>query len=39
MQRTTESAREEIGVLLGGLPALVLYVLLVAVEIYPPTAG
>jgi hypothetical protein len=28
-----------VGVLLGGLPALVLYVLLVAVGVEPPTAG
>ena len=39
VQRTAESAREEVGVLLGGLPALILYVLLVAVGVYPPTAG
>ncbi|MFL6001394.1 MAG: hypothetical protein ACJ72P_01155 [Nocardioides sp.] len=39
VQRTTESAREEVGVLLGGLPALVLYVVLVAVGVEPPTAG
>ena len=39
VQRTAESAREEVGVLIGGLPALVLYVLLVAVGVYPPTAG
>ena len=38
-ERTTESAREELGVLLGGLPALVLYVLLVVVGVEPPTAG
>lgn len=39
VQRTKESAREEVGVLLGGLPAIVLYVLLVAFGVYPPTAG
>jgi len=38
-QRTAESAREEVGVLLGGLPAILLYVVLVAVGVYPPTAG
>ena len=39
VQRTAESAREEVGVLVGGLPALVLYVALVAAGVEPPTAG
>lgn len=39
VRRTRESAREEVGVLVGGLPALVLYVVLVAAGIEPPTAG
>jgi hypothetical protein len=39
VQRTRESAREEVGVLLGGLPALLLYVVLVAAGVEPPTAG
>jgi hypothetical protein len=39
VQRTRESAREEVGVLLGGLPALAVYVILVASGVHPPTAG
>lgn len=39
VKRTKDSAREEVGVLIGGLPALVLYVVLVAVGVEPPTAG
>lgn len=38
-QRTAESAREEIGVLVGGLPGVVVYLLLVLFGVYPPTAG
>jgi len=39
VQRTTASAREEVGVLIGGLPAVVVYVILVAFGVHPPTAG
>jgi hypothetical protein len=39
VQRTRESAGEEVGVLIGGLPALLLYVVLVAAGVEPPTAG
>ena len=39
LQRTRASAREEIGVLIGGLPAVAVYVVLVAFGVHPPTAG
>ncbi|HEU5455621.1 MAG TPA: hypothetical protein VFU85_08045 [Nocardioides sp.] len=39
IQRTTASAREEVGVLIGGLPAVAVYVILVAFGVHPPTAG
>jgi hypothetical protein len=39
VQRTRESAREEVGVLVGGLPAVAVYVILVAFGVHPPTAG
>jgi VIT1/CCC1 family predicted Fe2+/Mn2+ transporter len=39
IERTRESAREELGVLVGGLPAVAVYVVLVAVGVHPPTAG
>jgi hypothetical protein len=39
VKRTMDSAREEVGVLIGGLPAVVLYVLLVVAGVEPPTAG
>jgi hypothetical protein len=39
VQRTRTSAREEIGVLVGGLPAVVVYVVLVVFGVHPPTAG
>jgi hypothetical protein len=39
LQRAKDSARDEVGVLIGGLPALVLYVILVMVGVEPPTAG
>jgi len=39
VQRTTASAREEVGVLIGGLPAVVVYMILVALGVHPPTAG
>jgi hypothetical protein len=38
-RRTKDSAREEVGVLIGGLPALALYVILVLAGVEPPTAG
>jgi hypothetical protein len=38
-QRTRTSAREEVGVLVGGLPAVVVYVVLVVFGVHPPTAG
>ena len=39
VKRTKDSAREEVGVLVGGLPALAVYVILVAAGVEPPTAG
>jgi hypothetical protein len=39
VQRTMDSASEEVGVLVGGLPALLVYVILVTVGVEPPTAG
>lgn len=39
LDRTRSSAREEVGVLIGGLPAVAVYMALVAFGVHPPTAG